>query len=102
MSRREQGKTPPLGVFTDDMGEVSGYGADYEESCRAMLRAGLVWLEENPHGDLAEVEPVMMNACSGATPNMRKIVGGQLSWIHQHGWPAYVEQMRDRREHSLY
>ncbi len=93
---------PPIGEWTADMEEISGYGADYEASCRAMLRAGLFWLLEKPHASSREIEAVLLNSCAGATPNMRRIVANQLGWIHQHGWPAYVTQMRDRREHRLY
>lgn len=34
--------------WTDDMGEISGFGGSYEEGCRAMVLAGIKWLEENP------------------------------------------------------
>lgn len=37
--------------FTDEMGEISGFGGSYELDCRAMLKAGLEWLDENPQTD---------------------------------------------------
>lgn len=35
-------------VWTEDMGEISGFGGDYERGCRAMVLAGIKWLDENP------------------------------------------------------
>lgn len=40
--------------FTDEMGEISGFGDDlpsYEEACRAMVTTGAEWLDENPDAD---------------------------------------------------
>lgn len=34
--------------YTDDMAEVSGLGGAYEACCRAMVLAGVDWLEANP------------------------------------------------------
>ena len=35
-------------VWTDDMGEISGFGGSYEAGCRAMVMAGIKWLDEHP------------------------------------------------------
>jgi hypothetical protein len=39
---------PQKYVFTDDMREISGFGGTYEDACRAMVVAGLNWLDEHP------------------------------------------------------
>jgi hypothetical protein len=38
-------------IFTDDMGEISGFGAKnpgYEASCRRMVIAGAEWIAQHP------------------------------------------------------
>jgi hypothetical protein len=43
-------------VWTDDMGELSGIGADnpgYEADCRRMIMAGAEWLEAHPNAEIA-------------------------------------------------
>jgi hypothetical protein len=37
--------------FTDDMREISGFGGGYEQQCRAMVLAGLDWLDAHPDAD---------------------------------------------------
>ena len=34
-------------AFTPEMREISGFGGDYEQTCRNMLAAGLRWLDEH-------------------------------------------------------
>lgn len=43
---------PTRGEFTDDMGEISGFGGSYEAGCRAMLKAGVAWIDAHPDADL--------------------------------------------------
>ncbi len=38
-------------IFTDDMGEINGFGGDYEASCRAMLKVCLDWWNTFPDAD---------------------------------------------------
>lgn len=33
--------------FTDEMGEISGFGGSYEECCRQMLISALEWVDEH-------------------------------------------------------
>jgi len=33
--------------WINEIGEISGFGGEYEESCRQMVTAGLKWLEQN-------------------------------------------------------
>lgn len=38
--------------FTKEMSEISGFGGSYEAGCRAMLKAGLEWLDAHPEAEL--------------------------------------------------
>lgn len=38
-------------VWTEDMGEISGFGGSYEAGCRAMVLAGIKGIDENPNAD---------------------------------------------------
>src|SRR5581483_1689613 len=43
-------------IFTDDMGEISGFGKDnpdYEGACRRMVIAGAEWVTEHPGATIA-------------------------------------------------
>ena len=50
-------------VFTDDMGQISGFrgimegGDRYEQACRDMIVAGLEWLDDHPDADPIFYEP---------------------------------------------
>ena len=33
--------------WTEDMGEISGFGGSYEGACRVMVLAGIDWFEQN-------------------------------------------------------
>lgn len=35
--------------WDEDMGEISGFGGSYEQGCRAMVLAGINWLDEHPN-----------------------------------------------------
>lgn len=37
--------------WAEDMGEISGMGGSYEAGCRAMVLAGIRWLDEHPKAD---------------------------------------------------
>lgn len=37
--------------WSDDMGEISGFGGGYEAVCRAMTLAGIAWVDANPTAD---------------------------------------------------
>lgn len=37
--------------WTDDMGEISGFSRGYEAACRAMVIAGIEWVDSNPQED---------------------------------------------------
>jgi len=37
--------------YTDDMGEISGFGGGYEQTCRNMVIAGIESFESSPEAD---------------------------------------------------
>jgi len=37
--------------WDDEMGEISGFGGGYEAVCRAMVRAGMQWVDEHPEAN---------------------------------------------------
>lgn len=45
--------TPDAKVWSDDMGEISGFGGGYEAVCRAMVLAGIAWIDAHPDATLA-------------------------------------------------
>jgi hypothetical protein len=38
-------------VYDSEMGEISGFGGGYEETCRRMALTGMKWLDDNPSAD---------------------------------------------------
>lgn len=38
-------------VWTEDMGEISGFGGGYEGACRAMVIAGIAYIDEHPDAE---------------------------------------------------
>lgn len=40
-----------LKSWSDDMGEISGFGGAYEAVCRAMVLAGIRWIDAHPSAD---------------------------------------------------
>lgn len=103
--------------FADEMAEISGFGGDYEAACRAMVTAGVAWLDEHPDADLAF--ETVENATGIVTPEtldaeelakrmadvveaeygdppsgaMMEACVGHVVWIEANGWDAYVERM---------
>lgn len=104
---------PTRYVFREGMGEISGFGGGYEQTCRNMLSAALDWFDEHPDADpklkgFEEIYGVLMedNAdakalsaavlaaangdCTGA---MHQVVISSSLWIRHHGWDAYCDEM---------
>lgn len=104
--------------FTNEMGEISGFGGGYEACCRKMLKAALEWFDANPDAEpefrsyegvygvlppnnekAEELSKAVIEAsgndCTGA---MHQAVIQSAFWIRQNGWEKYVEVMsrRDR------
>lgn len=38
-------------TWSEEMGEISGFGGSYEAGCRAMVLAGIQWIDEHPEAD---------------------------------------------------
>ncbi len=101
--------------FTPRMGQISGFGGSYEMTCRRMLNAGLVWLDDNPNANLVfksnanvigvvideteddkELSDIIIKAsgddCTGA---MHQAVISRIMWIRNYSWKNYVEKMKE-------
>lgn len=104
---------------TDDMGEISGFGGDYEKCCQDMLEAGCKWLDGRPDADLKghdyknifgiftpdsddakALEKAVVGAAEGygATGAMHHAVMSRLLFIAKNGWSEYARQLRERRQ----
>ncbi|KKM61294.1 hypothetical protein LCGC14_1533190 [marine sediment metagenome] len=102
-------------AWTDDMGEISGFGGSYEESCRAMVLAGIEWLEEHPDASVRFQEIDVISAetdeakqfldClvetaeslgAGPAGAMVNFTTYRAMTAHKFGWEAYQGRMRDR------
>ncbi len=104
--------------FTPDIGEISGFGGGYEQTCRNMLAAGLEWLDANPSADprfqgfkgiygiITEenedakalsraVVDAADNDCTGA---MHQAVISHCLAVRKIGWDAYCVKMREREQ----
>jgi hypothetical protein len=99
--------------FTPEMGEISGFGGGYEETCRKMLKAGMEWLDANPkaepqfHGykgiygiieeDNADAKALSDAVVAGSggdcTGAMHQAVIGACLYIRKNGWDSYVREM---------
>lgn len=99
--------------YTEDMAEISGFGGGYEEACRAMVVAGLEWLDANPdadpqfHGykniygvisgdneDAKALTEAVVGATDDCTGAMHQATVTTVLWIRKNGWAEYVEKMR--------
>ncbi len=99
--------------FTEGMGEISGFGGGYEQTCRNMLAAGVEWFDEHPEANprfkgFKGVYGIMMednddakalsaailegsgDDCTGA---MHQAVVGACLYIRKNGWDKYCKEM---------
>ena len=101
------------------MGEISGFGGDYEKMCRKMLKAGLDWWDAHPkadpkfHGykgiygiisednkDAKSLTKAVVDASKGdCTGAMHQAVISSILFIRKNGWKKYVKEMSEREEH---
>lgn len=106
--------------FTEKMGEISGFGGGYEVTCRAMLKAGLKWCDENPEADpqfhgykniygivqednedgKALSNVVVEESGDDCTGAMHQAVISSILFIRKNGWDKYVEQMSKEKNHK--
>lgn len=102
-------------TFTPDMGEISGFGGDYEDACRAMVRAGLLFWDDQPerfdphykgmqnvygiciddNDDARALDKAILAAVDGdCTGAMHQAAIEHILAIRRHGWGWYVTEMR--------
>ena len=104
---------------TQDMGEMSGFGGEYEETCQKMLEAGVLWLNDHPDcllvigsvpgvigivnpesDDAKELTDTIVNASrdkegkSNCTGAMVHELLGRLFYIRHNGWDKYCVEVR--------
>lgn len=105
-------------IFSDDMDEISGFGDSYEQGCRAMVVAGVKWLDENNDVYLAfqqycgvygviDAETVDAKAliavmCKAVDNNstglMEHATINHVMFIKKHGWETYKQKMIARKK----
>lgn len=110
-----------LHSWSEDMGEISGFGGSYEAALRAMVLAGVAWSDRHPEADpkfkvmenvtgicLEDNEPakeltkVMHDAANavdargGVTGAMHHFAVVHVLWIRTNGWDAYVAERRKK------
>ena len=89
--------------WTEKMGEISGFGGDYEAACRSMVEAGVKWLEDS--GEVTDPDRVdhfralgdhIAEPFDGATGAMVGASANHAMLIHEKGWDAYVAKLEAR------
>jgi len=103
--------------WTDEMAEISGFGGEYELSCRKMITTGLEWLEDNdgPIAEFSTGHNVTARIDEGTeatgelrahmasavdvdpSPSMLHLCVKQALYAQEIGWDAYVTRLRDDR-----
>lgn len=111
-------------VWDDAMGEISGFGGGYEAVCRAMVLAGIQWLDGHPDADPqfhgyrgvygliqednedakaltaaimdAPVPGVQARAGDDCTGAMHQAAVSHCLAYKRLGWDEYCRQLRDR------
>lgn len=97
--------------YTKEMREISGFGGSYEAACRAMVVAGLEWLDEraeadpkfstyenifgiikSENDDAKALREVMSKAANDdPTGAMMQATIGHVLWIKKNGWDKYCK-----------
>ena len=96
------------------MGEISGFGGDYEQTCRDMLLAGLKWWDEHPsanptfsemenvygiiheeNDDAKQLSQAVVSGCDDCTGAMHQAVIEHIMAIRANGWEWYVQAMSE-------
>lgn len=108
--------------WTEDMGEISGFGGSYEGACRVMVLAGLDWLDghDGEAPDFSQYENItgfineennaaaklvahMVDAAEeygkktgagGVTGAMVQFTVNHVMFAHRNGWDHYCEIRR--------
>lgn len=104
--------------WTDDMGEISGFGGGYEATCRAMAFAGMDWLDAHPEADpqfmgsknlfgiiiednddAKALTKAIIDASGGdCTGAMHQATVGHALAYKRLGWDEYCRQLREREK----
>lgn len=107
-------------IWTDDMGEISGFGGGYEACCRAMVFAGMDWCDAHPDADpkfhgwkniygiieednedakaLTAAVLAPGEAGGGATGAMHQAAISHVLYYRAHGWDKYASELRAREQ----
>lgn len=100
-------------VWREGMGEISGFGGGYEDTCRAMVRAGCEWLDAHPEAkpefrgykniygiiseendDAKALTKAIVDASGGdCTGAMHQASVTHVLQIHAHDWEWYCAEM---------
>lgn len=104
-------------VFTDDMREISGFGGGYEACCRAMVVAGLEWLDAHPDAKpefgryasegndhakaLGDAILKPGESGGGATGAMFGAAVSHVLRVRKVGWDAYCAEMRELKKKEV-
>jgi len=103
-----------LYAWQPGMAEISGYGEEgdpqgvaYEETCRAMVRRGMQWMDAHPdadpcfgsdgtkNSDAIEFSQALVDGSQDeATGAMFTKTAEICLWAKENGWDAYVALMR--------
>ncbi len=98
--------------WTPEMGEISGFGGGYEETCRRMVRQGLEWWDAHPDAnpqykgfknvfglvtdenkDATDLDNAMMTGIDDATGAMHQACLSAIFFIRKNGWEKYQAEM---------
>jgi hypothetical protein len=90
--------------WSETMGEISGFGGGYENACRDMVYAGLLWLETRPNADLSSsrttdakaLDAHILKACPGCSGAMHGAAMNAVAYVAKNGWAKYAEAMTKR------
>jgi hypothetical protein len=107
-------------LWEPDMGEISGFGGEYERTCRAMLVAGLAWLAAHPdanpvfyeykgivgvlgegNDDAKALSNAVVNAVEDCTEIMYHAVISACMFIKKNGWDGYKEKRKEATKRKL-
>ena len=93
--------------------EISGFGGEYEEACRKMVKAGVEWLRAHPNADLRckytpnifpdlwdgtpdfqEFQDAIAHSVDDCTGAMVCAATHHALLIHKNGWDEYAKMGR--------
>ena len=109
--------------YPNNSDEISGFGGNYEKACRAMVLAGVRWIEKNPdknpqykgyrniygiliddNDDAKELTSYVVKRTrryGGATGAMHHACISHILYIKANGWKKYAEEMVEKEKGIL-